>query len=743
MNKDIKKKTNNQLGRLSFLMVLLLDMALFVSVFFLMNYVQFLLNSDVRINLSEIVTQNKDVITSKLRLELNNLDNISAQIADQLDKYGEGDPTNLKTVFLQYLEGKDLGVLSCAGRDGMAYYSSIEAIDISGRSYFRNSLLGRQNISERMISRLNGDDIFILSVPLYFHDEIIGTIQKQYTPQEMYEICSVSMFSEQGFIYIINSEGYILISSQEEKYNESANLYRMLYLNNSKEVDSLERDIKKEQSGFMEVNINDQRVFSAYTPIDEVYDWYLISSVKTSAVSPNGTIVIRIFYFILFVTALFFALLLMYLIYRKNKERSNLERIAFVDSVTGGNTFAKLQMNFQNTLDNHLEKDLYLITFDIDNFKYINNYYGFEVGDAILKGIYNHYQNLLEGHEEIARITSDHYVMVLENCTEQRLIELFDSELTIDSIRVYVSAGVYDVRDFSESVNFMVDKANMAKQLIKGVRYRPYEKYSKEIDEQIIHNEQVKRGIEKALSEDEIVPYFQPKIDIRNRKIKGAEALARWLTKDGKCIPPSEFIPICEKTGLIVRIDMMIFDKTLKFLSDSIKQGIECVPISVNFSKMHNFGPEFLTMITNKIDSYHVPPELIEVELTETVFFDNLQIMENLIQGLHEKGIQISMDDFGTGYSSLHMLKDINIDVLKIDRGFLLDSLHSDKQRVIFTSIVKMAKKMNLHVVVEGVENEENIELMKESGCNIAQGFYYARPMTLHDYKEILKEGKL
>lgn len=718
---------------------------LLVAVVILMQFVQNLLNSDAKINLTEVVTQNKDVITSRLNLEVNNVASVSERLGDRLKEEPIVDNDVLKKVFNEYSsERESLDKYFVAGTDGTAYFPDGSTVDISGRKYFKLSMEGLKNVSDRLISRRDGEEVFIFSVPLKRDGVVVGTLQKFFTPDNMYDICSISLFSEAGYMYIINREGYILISSQRDKYSqETENYFRLIYAQDNQNASKqIQQDVEQNRPGFMETVIDGNKTFSAYTPLEDIHDWFLISSVATSAVSPNGAIVIKLFYFILFVVVAIFAASMFGFLSYKNKQQANLERVAFLDSVTQGETYTKFLVDVQKALSNSAEKrQYYLLKFDIDNFKYVNNFYGFDFGDRILRKIYQSIDGKLSSGEHIARIYSDHFVLFLENAATDRLNDLLASIQQEEGITVYFSAGLYTISNPAESVNLMVDKASTAAATAKGSLHRKIAFYSEEYDRQMIQNEQLKRAVEQALSNGEIIPFFQPKVDINSGKMVGAEALARWRTKEGKLIPPFEFIPLCEKTGLITELDMSIYEQVLVFQKKRLDAGLECIPISVNFSRVHLLDSEFFEKVEQKIESYQVPPRLIELELTESAIFENYETISELIARLHQAGFVVSMDDFGSGYSSLNMLKDISIDVLKIDKEFLNKTTNSERQRIIFSAIAQMASQLDIKVVVEGVEDTEHLKLMKKVGCSIAQGYYYAKPMDETSFSSLAQNG--
>lgn len=727
--------------------VFVFNIILFGVIVFLLGYVHNLLNNDSRNNLEEIVSQNKNVITSKLLLDLNRLDIISSKISDGLKNKNITQEAELNKFLEDYSKNNIDNSLFIANKDGVAYINDQIHKDISGRRYFRLAIDGISNISDRTISRVNGEYIFVGSVPLYYDNKIIGTIQKIYTDQQMNELFAASLFSSKGYMYVINSEGYVILHTKHINCSlKSDNYFRDVYeYGNVEAARKMEDDIKANKSGFMENMIGGEKTFSAYTPIEQVHDWYLVTSVPTDVIAENGNIVMKIFYMAMFSLVLIFLISICYFAWNKRRQKQILEKIAFVDTVTGGNTYNRFLVDVQGVLNKNTEKQFYILNFDVDNFKYINNFYGFACGDKILRQIYSSVSSWLLAGETAARISGDQFVCFLVDADEKRIENLFSSirSITEENLMLHFSAGVYIIKDRSENINLMVDKASVAAQTIKGVLNQHVVYYSQKFDDLTAHNEALKRDLKLAIKNDEFIAFYQPKVDINSGELVGAEALIRWRTKDNRLIPPGDFIPLSEKTGLVIDLDMIVFEKVLAFLRRSLDAGIECVPISVNFSRLHFSNENFLPTLVQKMEEYRVPAHLIELELTESAIFDNFSIIYDFTEKVREYGVAIAMDDFGSGYSSLNMLKDLSIDTLKIDKAFLEEATDNEKRNIIFVAVVEMARKLNISLVVEGVETGENVILMRECGCNIAQGYYFARPMEECKFAELFREGRL
>jgi EAL domain-containing protein (putative c-di-GMP-specific phosphodiesterase class I) len=229
----------------------------------------------------------------------------------------------------------------------------------------------------------------------------------------------------------------------------------------------------------------------------------------------------------------------------------------------------------------------------------------------------------------------------------------------------------------------------------------------------------------------------QPKYGLKSRHIEGAEALIRWNSKEFGFIYPDEFIPLCEKNGFVVELDFFILEEVCKAMRRWIDDGKTPVVISVNQSRLHLNYDDFIWRLREIVDKYEIPYEYIELELTESVFTENAEQLIKVMQKLHEIGFKLSIDDFGSGYSSLNMLKDIPADVVKIDREFFNGTVNSEKGRAVISTVVDLAKNLNMEVISEGVETVEQVEFLSGIDCAMVQGFYFAKPMTIEAFEKM------
>lgn len=431
------------------------------------------------------------------------------------------------------------------------------------------------------------------------------------------------------------------------------------------------------------------------------------------------------------------------------KNRCALEKLAFYDNITEKSNYNCFLTTARKLLDGNRQQCYAVVTFDIDKFKYVNDVYGYDVGNRVLKEIADSLEKNLTDGELCARIQSDCFVLLLKYREQKDLASRTD--ILCELIRrvgdansrkcdFILAVGIYEVIDHSLDVQAMVDRAVIARKTVKGLHRTAYAFYNDQIRSEIINEKKMESEMHTALAEGQFEVYYQPKYYLENLRLSGAEALVRWNRPNKGMVSPSEFINLFEKNGFIVQIDLYVFTQVCRKIREWIDKGYEVVPVSINLSRKHIGNPIFINTFTDIMTQYNIPPKYVELELTENTIFEGGSSILKLLDSIHSLGCAFSMDDFGTGYSSLNMLKDIPVDVLKLDREFLGGSIGNLRGREIIRTIVQLAKKLNIRVVAEGVEDEEQLEFLKSVECDVAQGFYLSKPISCAEFEKILSE---
>ncbi len=421
-----------------------------------------------------------------------------------------------------------------------------------------------------------------------------------------------------------------------------------------------------------------------------------------------------------------------------------------IDPLTGGATKKMFLAKTLKTIKKSGTNKWALVIFDIDKFKFINDHLGYEEGDRMLGRMFKTIEDSMEKDETYARISDDNFACCIhdasDNDIENRLTGIFDEFGRRNSLYVsypvIFSGGVCRVEQCVEKygavdLNAAMDRSNIAKKTIKNMHRSAIAFYDGKIREKTLREKDFENAMPEALEHKEFMCYIQPKYGAKSRKIEGGEALIRWKSSDFGFVFPDQFIPIAERNGFVVELDFFILEEICKAMRRWLDMGLEPVVISVNQSRMHLSHDDYIWRLREIVDKYSIPYEYIELEITETVFTDNSELLLQIMQKLHDIGFQLSIDDFGSGYSSLNMLKDIPADVVKIDREFFNGTVNSDKGRAVITTVVDLAKKLRMHVISEGVETLAQVEFLDEINCDLIQGYYFAKPMPLKDFEEL------
>lgn len=396
----------------------------------------------------------------------------------------------------------------------------------------------------------------------------------------------------------------------------------------------------------------------------------------------------------------------------------------------------------RNVIDNNPDKQVAFIQFDIDSFKILNQEYGVHEGDALLTFINDTLSIVCADNQPYCRLTADIFMIVTAFENQEELLKFVHKVESMlcgfHNIDYRLTFGISVVDDRTVHTRYHGDNASIARKSVKGNALRNIAFFTTDMKKDLEKTKAIEDNMQNALVNGEFVMLLQPKYSISTEKIIGAEALARWFHPERGMISPAEFIPVFEKNGFILKLDLFIWEQACKKIRSWIDNGIEPVPISVNISRDYINSVDLVAELSSLIEKYQIPTSLLELEITESVDSEGV---ESVVKRLKKAGFTMLMDDFGSGYSSLNMLKTTPFDVLKIDKSFLGEFIESDRGRKIIEHTISMSQDIGLGIIAEGVETLEQAQFLSRCGCDSAQGFYYSKPITTEEYDKRLIEN--
>lgn len=637
--------------------------------------------------------------------------------------------------------------------DGTAYTTDGKTMNLSDRVFFQNGMQGKSAVSDTLTDKLDGGRINVYSSPVVRDGKVEGVLFATYETDRFRQNLEVSNFDGQGYTYVVKQNGdTVVLSSNKNSFADMTNLFSAMGeadpANRAATVALRERLVER-GTGYV-VFINRESKYMYYTPLD-INDWYLISVVPTSVANEKMNQVMIWSYALIGVILLFFLFLVLHIIHMQAISKKELRRIAYVDPLTGDSTLGKFKMDAEEILHKKegADKPYSIVTLDIDKFKYINEMFGYQEGNRAILFLSSVLHESLRPGELCAHKGADNFVLLLHSGIQGDLAERLQNisvrmrdfpEQGGSRYDLVLSMGAYEVEGTEPDIDTMIDRAEIPQKTVKGHHAIHYAFFDEAIRAQQLYERNLENKMTKALENRHFCVYYQPKYRTRDRKPAGAEALVRWLDPEWGCILPGKFIPLFESNGFITELDRYVFHEVCRQVRCWLDEGLPVMPISVNISRLHLYNPHFMEDYKNILEQYRIPARLLQLELTESTFFDNRMVMKDIVSNLHQAGFSILMDDFGTGYSSLTMLKDLSVDVLKLDKGFMEDAASNEKGQRIIESIIRMVQSLGMTVTAEGVETDAQYRFLLSVGCDEIQGYYFARPMEAKDFESLLKE---
>lgn len=733
--------------------ILIAIFVVFASVF--MVHIMDALDDTVNKYIDRTVTQKCEIVESAINNDISTVKNFAACLTD----YKSADE-NVLIRKIKELENSSETIESfvIADENGDVITSKRIEKNISARDYYQKAMNGEVNVSKAIFSEPDGKMVNVIAVPVYGdYQRIIGVVAG-ICDAGSYDALLDMSFSGNGSDsngYVLNSDGEVVMSG-DNVLGDNVPMGDLFFSSNllagvDENVKSTVKDnfAKVNGSGIIKSYCKGEKYIAYYCGFTNSNDLHYLLIFKEDAVAAQQDhyAVMNILMYIFFVVILLVVIAAYVVIVRVSfrrlkKANAEVSRIAYTDRLTGYSTWDKFVIDSKKLLQ-HEYRRYALVSFDIDKFKAINDMYGHEEGNRVLKLIADTVNRNLQDGETFSRINSDNFYIFMiyhgDDDISRRVISLIQAiEYEVTEFVPVLSFGIYRIIDKNVSIRRMGDLADIAKRTVKYGDDSAYAFYNESMLEEMREEKRIENEMQAALDTHEFCVFYQPKVSLDgNVNLAGAEALVRWI-KDGTVISPGKFIPLFEKNRFIIKLDFYIMDQVCQKIKYWQKYYKDLL-ISVNMSRVHLKDPQFVEKLNDICVSHGVSTSSIEIEITESAAYESLDVLTTVFKQLKDYGFHISIDDFGSGYSSLNMLKDLPADVLKIDRAFLAESNSDKRANDILGHVIRMASSLGMHTICEGIETDEQAKLLGGLGCEMAQGFYFAKPMPSDSFEEILK----
>lgn len=748
-----KERVKNK--KYSIILVIILLLMAFVIFFVCLFYVYKLkdtMQEETNKYLSEISKHVSTTINYRVNINFNNLETTVLFI----NKLKEESPENLEEFLKEESHRYGFIRMGISDLNGICRTTDGNIINVSENDFFKDAAKGKNNISDIIISEIDGQECIVYSVPIYYDKNLIGVLSASSSKESLKYLVGLESFGGEGYFQIIDSNGNFIVN--DFNLNEINNFFdyqkSIDTSNENKDINIMKENIKHYKSGIARFALNDRsHDVLSYRPLG-IRDWYILSIVPTKISTDKINTFVKYTISISAFLVLSFVSLIIIVLFIQNRNHVQLEKMAFTDDVTGGASRLYFETKAKELIHKKEEGYYAFVSLDINKFKLINDSFGSNEGNKTLKYILESIQKNLEKDEIVSRTSADNFGILMKYTNQSGLISRL--EKICDDINSFnnkmsqkyylnLSEGVYVIDDLSVDMITIQDRANVARKNNKwnnSIGLNSCSFYTDLERIKLIREKEMENRMETALNNNEFLVYLQPKYELEHNTIAGAEALVRWNDPKKGLIAPSEFIPVFEKDGFIVKIDLYVFEEVCKKIKNWLDNKINPMPISVNLSRVHLNNPDFLLQFVDIFKKYNIPPNLIEIELTETLIFENMELLINVIEQIHNIGFTCSLDDFGSGYSSLNLLKDVPVDVLKLDRAFFLTKKGENKRgNSVVESVIELAKKLEMHTVSEGVESSIQVDFLRNAKCDMVQGYVFSKPLPISEF-ELLAFGK-
>ena len=658
------------------------------------------------------------------------------------------------------------GILHYAGQDARLGYlaqrcetmgfTALGLAELTGQTAFtdgkemdlsQTQALMQARANENGISVLDAQRI-LYTVPVVEDGQVVQVLAGIRNKENMQALIQSESFDGNGLTCITDCNGNMVISAADvQMFLALDEIYvKEKGTAQARAIEQMEANMRQHIDGTLAFSTVDGKgAVMAYNALS-TYDWVLLTLVPSDLIAAQSNRYIRSTFIITLITMVLFVAVILTMVYLFRRHDQEMERIAFVDPITGGMNNVQFKLLCKQLVSQAEPGTYSLISMNLKNFKLINELFSAQKGDETLRYIYGVLQKNVCVGELVARVQADTFFLCLcesdEQTVQARLDKMLEEINTFNDARevpyyLTFALGAYLVEEPMLEVTVMQDRANMACRSIHLDSERSCAFYRAMVTERVRTEKELSDLMQGSLQNGDFKVHLQPKIFLADEHVCGAEALVRWEHPQRGTIYPSEFIPVFEQNGMICKLDLYVFEQVCSYLTSRMQAGKRLFPISVNLSRQHFKVEGFLAQFEQIRRQYGVSSEWIEMELTESIFLEDgeIAVVRDAIQQMHALGFMCSLDDFGAGYSALGLLQDFEVDAIKLDRRFFLDMTHQRAQDVV-ESIVSLAKRLHIATIAEGIEAPGQLAMLQRIGCNIVQGYVYARPMPLKTFTQ-------
>ncbi len=624
-----------------------------------------------------------------------------------------------------------------------------QGLDVSEAAFYRQALSG-QDVISRPVQDPYRPEQFInyYAVPVRSKTgAIVGVLCAVNEADIIRSIMDAPLLNGEGYTDLYSGEGRMVLRSgrMPSDGHELPLLTDMPGLSGEERA-MLQASLEQRTGAHFTYTLDGAEMLAVLEPL-EVADWFLLCSIPQTALGRRYMVTAGGAMLIIVTACGLFSLLLWQQRRMMTRNQAVVERLAYEDSLTGGPNYNKFLLDAEQARKQGGTVAIWYC--DLKKFKYYNDALGYAMGDDMLCRVYGMFKRTQGPGSLFCRMMADNFVGLRPFTQREELVKWFDEvvrelhrEESQIASRSYIELcmGFYcPDSDDNLTVNEMVNRANMAQKSIKGESGSGSAFFTEALRQRFQQESAMEAQGKQALTAGQFKPYFQPKFDIQHgNTLTGAEVLCRWDHPQKGMIPPGQFIPVFEKSGLIVQLDRYMFEQACRWYRAYLDGGGTRINLAVNVSRAGLLREDFVDYYTRIREKYKIPDGVMELEVTESLALGGEELLCQLVRELQERGFICSLDDFGSGYSSLNLLKNLPIKVLKLDILFFHRSVDKARERIVVRNIVNMAKELRIRVIAEGVEDMETVEFLRGAGCDIVQGYVFARPMPLSEFEQLL-----